>query len=56
MDAHTICVRVCVCIYIYTFIYIVRYFYQDEIVKYDGSLTPQIERTINKETILLTKI
>jgi len=47
----------CVCVYLYIpFIYIVRYFYQDEIVKYDGSLTPQIERTINKETILLTKI
>jgi hypothetical protein len=31
----------------------VGYFYQDRIVKYDGSLTPQIDGTISKETVLL---
>jgi hypothetical protein len=30
---------------------IVGYFYSDEIVKYDGFSTPEIDRTINKGTL-----
>jgi hypothetical protein len=32
----------------------VGYFYPDEIARYDGSLMPQIDRTISKQTLLVS--